>query len=42
VLIILEGAYSMDGNIPDIRKAIDIKRRYDALLMIDEAHSLGL
>ncbi|MBI4006312.1 MAG: aminotransferase class I/II-fold pyridoxal phosphate-dependent enzyme [Gammaproteobacteria bacterium] len=42
VLIILEGAYSMDGNIPDIRRAIDIKRRYNALLMIDEAHSLGV
>ncbi len=42
VLIILEGAYSMDGNIPDIRRAIEIKQRYDALLMIDEAHSLGV
>lgn len=42
VLIVLEGTYSMDGNIPDVRRAIDIKQRYDALLMIDEAHSLGV
>lgn len=42
VLIIVEGAYSMDGDIPDIARIVEIKKRYKALLMVDEAHSLGV
>ena len=32
----------MDGDIPDLPALIDIKRRYKAFLMVDEAHSLGV
>jgi len=42
VLILIEGVYSMDGDIPDIPKIIEIKNRYKALLMVDEAHSMGV
>ncbi|QDV71292.1 8-amino-7-oxononanoate synthase [Rosistilla carotiformis] len=42
VLILVEGVYSMDGDIPDLPRLIDIKRRYKALLMVDEAHSFGI
>ncbi len=42
VLIVVEGLYSMDGDIPDLPSFIDIKRRHKALLMVDEAHSLGV
>jgi 8-amino-7-oxononanoate synthase len=42
VIIVIEGTYSMDGNIPDLRKVIDIKKRFDTMLMVDEAHSLGV
>jgi 8-amino-7-oxononanoate synthase len=42
VLIILEGVYSMDGDIPDIKEVIRIKKTYDAALMVDEAHSAGV
>ena len=42
VLIVAEGLYSMDGDIPDLPALIDIKRRHKAFLMIDEAHSLGV
>ena len=42
VVIIIEGLYSMDGDIPDLIKIIDIKNKHNALLMIDEAHSLGV
>ncbi len=42
VVIIVEGLYSMDGDVPDLPALIDIKKRHDALLMIDEAHSLGV
>jgi 8-amino-7-oxononanoate synthase len=41
-LVIIEGIYSMDGDIPDLAKYIDIKRRHHAFLMVDEAHSVGV
>ena len=42
VLIIIEGMYSMDGDIPELDKFIELKYRHKAFLMIDEAHSLGV
>ncbi len=42
VLMVIEGAYSMDGDIPDLPRFIDVKRRHKALLRIAVAHSLGV
>jgi 8-amino-7-oxononanoate synthase len=42
VLIIVEGVYSMDGDICNLPELIRIKRKYGAILMIDEAHSFGV
>ena len=42
VLIVVEGHYSMDGDIPDLPTLIDIKRRHGCFLMVDEAHALGV
>lgn len=42
VLIVIEGLYSMDGDIPDLPRFINIKNRYKAFLMVDEAHALGV
>ncbi len=41
VLLVIEGVYSMDGDIPDLPRFIEVKNRHKALLMIDEAHSIG-
>ncbi|HEV3340517.1 MAG TPA: aminotransferase class I/II-fold pyridoxal phosphate-dependent enzyme, partial [Pirellulales bacterium] len=42
VLIAIEGTYSMDGDIPDLPRFVEVKRRHQALLMVDEAHSAGV
>jgi 8-amino-7-oxononanoate synthase len=42
VLIVVEGLYSMDGDAPDLPRLIDIKKRFNAWLMVDEAHALGV
>lgn len=42
VLILVEGLYGMDGDHPDLARLIDIKQRYGAWLMVDEAHALGV
>lgn len=42
VLIAIESVYSMDGDIADLDRAIELKKKHDTLLMVDEAHSLGI
>lgn len=41
VLIVIEGLYSMDGDIPNLPEFVEVKNKYNAFLMVDEAHSLG-
>lgn len=41
-LLVIEGHYSMDGDVPPLRRFVDVKDRHDAFLMVDEAHSLGV
>jgi 8-amino-7-oxononanoate synthase len=42
VLVIVEGVYSMDGDIADLPRLIELRNRYGFWLMVDEAHSLGV
>ena len=42
VLIIVEGVYSMDGDIAPIPDFVRLKEQYGCFLMVDEAHSGGV
>ena len=41
-LLVIEGHYSMDGDVPDLAAFVAVARRHRAWLMVDEAHSLGV
>ena len=41
-LIVIEGHYSMDGDVPDLAAFVALARRHRAWLMVDEAHALGV
>lgn len=41
-LIVADSVFSMDGDIVDFPKVVELARRYKAWLMIDEAHSIGV
>ncbi len=41
-LIVTEGLFSMDGDITPLKDLIELKKRYDCELFLDEAHSFGI
>lgn len=41
VLIVVEGAYSMDGDLCPLPELVKLKREFGCFLMVDEAHSIG-
>ncbi len=42
VLIAVEGVYSMDGDITPLPRFVELKKKYKTLLLVDEAHSIGV
>ncbi len=42
ILIAVEGLYSMLGDRARLRDIVDLKEKYGAYLLVDEAHSLGV
>lgn len=41
ILVIVEGIYSMEGHMCNLREIVEIKKKYGAYLFLDEAHSIG-
>jgi 8-amino-7-oxononanoate synthase len=41
-LVVIEGVYSADGDVPDLARFVEVKTRHHAMLMVDEAHSIGV
>jgi 8-amino-7-oxononanoate synthase len=41
-LVIVDGVYSMDGDIAPVPQLIELCKKYGAWLLVDEAHSLGV
>lgn len=41
-LIVVEGHYSMDGDVPDLAGFVRLARQHEAWLMVDDAHGLGV
>ncbi len=42
VYIVTESVFSMDGDIPDLEGMTKLTKKYNALLVIDEAHATGV
>ena len=41
-LVLVEGLYSMDGDYPDLPGLLRLQKKHQFILMVDEAHSLGV
>ncbi|MGC9219968.1 MAG: aminotransferase class I/II-fold pyridoxal phosphate-dependent enzyme [Solirubrobacteraceae bacterium] len=42
VLVVVDGVYSMEGDVAPLPEIITLVKRYGARLMVDEAHSFGV
>ncbi len=42
MFVVTESVFSMDGDYPDLKHLIKLKRKYPFLLILDEAHGTGV
>lgn len=42
VYVVTEAVFSMDGDSPDLKKIVEICKKYNAFLIVDEAHAIGV
>lgn len=41
-LIVVDGVFSMEGDLADLPAIVELKHRYNCSVMVDEAHGLGV
>ncbi|KAH9417723.1 hypothetical protein DERP_011434 [Dermatophagoides pteronyssinus] len=40
-MIVTDGVFSMDGNVANLPKIVELARKYDSIIFIDECHATG-
>jgi 8-amino-7-oxononanoate synthase len=41
-MIVVDGVFSMEGDVADLPKIVELKKRFGARLMVDDAHGIGV